>query len=347
MNKLVAALALALLPLTALADAATPAAPAPRPVVSEIVTADPARQRAFPGVIAGENQAMLAFLTAGRLASLPVEAGDRVARGDTLAVLDQITLEQDLAAARAGLEAAEAKATLAAQQYDRVETLRGRGVATQAQLDQVRAGRDASAAQAESARATLARAQDAAGYGTLTAPRDGIVLSVLVEPGATVSAGIPVVELADPVGREALIDVPEDFAALLPEDASFALRRHAQTTAPTLARVTVMEPVTETSLGTRRLRLTLDDPPEDFRIGSLIEASFAADGAPVMTLPRVAIAEGPSVWRVEGAARRVRRVAVELGDRVVILGGIIVGDEIVTRGVHSLTEGQNVGDRLE
>ncbi len=244
MNPMIFALALAVLPPAALAQSEALAGPAaPRPVISEIVTADPVRARSFPGVIEGENPAMLGFLTAGRLATVAVETGDRVARGDVLATLDQVTLEQDLAAARAAFEAAEAKATLAVQQYERVATLNERGVASAAVLDDTAAGRDAAVAQAASARASLTRAQDAARYGTLTAARDAIVLQVLAKVGTTVSSGIPVVELADPVGRDAVIDVPDAFAALLPPGAPFSLSRHGQDSPPVKAVLSVVEPV--------------------------------------------------------------------------------------------------------
>ncbi len=72
---------------------------APRPIVSEIVTADPTRQRSFTGVIAAETSTVPAFQTAGRLATLPVSAGDRVTKGQVLATLDQITLAEDVDAA--------------------------------------------------------------------------------------------------------------------------------------------------------------------------------------------------------------------------------------------------------
>ena len=351
MKPLLAALILALAPAAAIAESPAPAPVGPRPVVSEIISANPASARSFPGVIEGKNATTLGFLTAGRLASVDVSAGDRVAQGDTLATLDQVTLEQDVAAARAALAAAEAKATLAAQQYARAETLRQRGVASDVALSDAEAHRDATAAQAESARADLSRAEDAARYGTLTAPQDALVLDVLVKPGATVSSGRPVIELADRVGREAVIDVPEDFAALLPAEPTFGLRHHGQTGAPVTAVLTWVEPVSETSLGTRRLRLTITDPPEEFRIGTLVEASYMADAAPLLTVPRVAVADGPAVRRVEGTSRTVHRIPVtlgtEVGDRVVVTGGIGLGDEIVTRGVRSLSEGQTVGDRLK
>lgn len=354
MKPLVLSIALALSPIAAQAEDLAVAPAAPRPVISEIVTADPVRTQTFPGVIAGENTAGLGFLTSGRIATIPVEVGETVEKGATLATLDQVTLAQDLAAARAALTAAEAEAELAVQQYDRVETLLERGVASQAQLDEARANRDATAAQAENMKASVARAEDAAGYATLTAPRAGIVLSITSEPGETVTSGEEVIELADLAGRNALIDVPEDFADLLPEDAVFTLERHGQEDDPISAVLSLIEPTTDTSVGTRRLRLDVDAPPDDFRIGSLVEASYAPTSAPVMTVPRVAIVEseaGPQVWRVVGDDRHVTRVAVtlgkDIGDRVVVTEGIAVGDEIVTRGVHSLTEGQIVGEALE
>ncbi|WP_323780908.1 efflux RND transporter periplasmic adaptor subunit [Thalassovita sp.] len=355
MKPVIATMVFALLPLVAVAEDTPIAAASPRPVISEIVTADPARARSFPGVIAGEDVATLGFLTGGRIASVSVTAGDQVTKGTTLATLDEVTLDQDMATARAALASAQARATLAQQQFERTQTLSERGVASNAMLDSARANRDAMAADTENARASLTRAEDAAQYGTLTAPRDGIVLAVMVEPGATVSAGSAVTKLADPKGREAIIDVPEAFAVVLPPDAAFSLRRHSNDTETTSARLSVTEPMSDTSLGTRRLRLTLDEPPEDYRIGSLIEATYAEARAPLMTLPRVAITHSPDgdpgVWRVEGQDRRVHFTNITLGadinDRVIVREGIAVGDEIVTRGVHSLTENQTVGGRLE
>jgi hypothetical protein len=34
-------------------------------------------------------------------------------------------------------------------------------------------------------------------------------------------------------------------------------------------------------------------------------------------------------------------------DRVVVKSGIAAGEEIVVRGVHSLSEGETVGERIE
>ncbi|WP_417261340.1 efflux RND transporter periplasmic adaptor subunit [Celeribacter sp.] len=327
-----------------------------RPVVTEYVSANPSVERQFSGVIRGEDVASLAFQTSGRLAAMNVEAGDRIQAGQGLATLDQITLAQDVAVAEAALSSAEAQAEFTQSQYDRVAALLARNVATTAQIEAARAARDAAVAQAESARADLVRAREAAGYGQLIAPRDGIVLSTDVEPGTMVSPGVSVMEIADPIGREAIIDVAESFATIIPAHARFTVYHRAEGVAPVEAELSVIEPVAETSLDTRRLRLILIDPPEDYRIGTLITASYNSDRAPVMTLPQTAIggtAEAPGVWRVttEGDTRVAHFTPVmlgaEVGDRIVIKEGLAEGDEIITHGVHGLEDGQEVGERLQ
>lgn len=234
------------LPLPVLAEDAPTVDAGPRPVISEIVTADPAKARAFSGVVEGQEVTTLAFQTTGRLASLDVDVGDFVEEGDVLATLDEISLEQDVAAAEAALASARAEADLATSQYDRTSQLLARGVATEAQLEEVRANRDATAAQVNSARADLARAEDAARFGTLTAPRDAIILSTEVESGATVSPGTGVVQIANTDGREAVIDVPLDFVAVLPAGSMFEVRHHAEGVPPVQARLRLVEPVADT-----------------------------------------------------------------------------------------------------
>ena len=325
----------------------------PRPVISEIVSEDQSTERGFAGVVQGENVVTLAFQTSGRLATLNVDVGDVVARGDVLATLDGITLEEDLAASRAALSAAAAEARLGRQQFDRTTRLVELGVATTAALEQARAYRDATAASLRSAEAQLSQAEDAAAYGTLLAPREGIILSTQAEPGPLVSPGTAILELVDVLGREAVIDVPTEYVTLLPRRAIFDVRHHSASVTPVKAVLRLVEPVADANLDTRRLRLTLQDPPDDFRIGSLVTATYATETAPVISLPAGAIGgteDAPGVWRV-GPGRAVEFVPVELGPevgrRVVITSGVGDGDEIVVRGASSLEEGQIVGEHRE
>ncbi|MBR9820599.1 MAG: efflux RND transporter periplasmic adaptor subunit [Rhodobacteraceae bacterium] len=335
------------------ADAA--ASMGPRPVMTEIVSADPTRERAFPGTIEAKHEAQLAFQTIGRIAQLDVAPGDVVSEGDVLAVLDRVSLQEDVRAAEAALASARAEADFAEQSYSRTRALADRNIASQATVEQIEAQRNATAAQVIAAEADLAAARDALTYGNLTAPMDGVVLSTEVEAGAVVSAGTTVLTLAELSGREAVIDVPTEFLALLPQDAMFELRRHSGSEAPVQARLRLVEPVADDILRGRRLRLAIEGDEGAFRIGSLITATYAAESEPVITLPLSAItggaAGGAQVWRVAEGSRVVHPVpvtlGVQIGDRIEIRGGIEVGDEVIVKGARSLEDGQTVGAREE
>ncbi|NBZ86523.1 efflux RND transporter periplasmic adaptor subunit [Stagnihabitans tardus] len=320
-----------------------------RPVVTEIVSADAVQVRLFTGVIEAEHQSALAFQTAGRVASLNLTVGDRVTRGQVLATLDQVTLSEDAEAARAALSSAQAGAELAQASFDRVTELNARGVASTQVLDAARQARDTATAQAEAAAANLRRALDAEGFGALTAPEDGVVLSIAVKPGTVVSAGTPVVTLALGSGREAVLDLPADYLPLIGLDSPFRLYSRVTGAEPLTGHLRLIEPVADTATRSRRIHVTLPQAPDLWRIGALVRAELVTDAAPVITLPREAVTGG-KVWVVT-ADRKASLVPVTLGAtlgaRIVVTQGLSEGQEVVVKGVNSLTEGQELGERVE
>ena len=82
--------------------------------------------------------------------------------------------------------------------------------------------------------------------------------------------------------------------------------------------------------------------------------SLSLPEAAVLSLPLVAIRQtdtGAQVWRIAAQNRQAEAVAVTLGerigDRIVVTGALNPGDEILVRGVNSITEGQTLGERTE
>lgn len=332
-----------------LAFAALPAiAEPPRPVVTEIITSESARLRDFPGVVAAEVETAIGFALAGRIESRPVDAGDTVRAGEVLATLDRIALMQDVAAAEAAVRAAEARAELAAQTLSRAEELTRRNVASAAQLELATANREATAAALIASQADLERANDAAENGILTAPADGVVIMVNAEPGSVVSAGTPVVVLATDDQREVLIDVPSEMLAVMGDDAHFTIRRRGEDGAGLAGTLRFIEPISTRATRSHRLHIGLTDA-SDLRLGSLVTVTLDQPDDPVLTLPAVAILPDDTVWRVD-ERRHLERVEVttgaRIGDRIVIARGLDAGDEILLRGIHSVTDGQQVGERV-
>lgn len=336
------------------ASEATDAPAKPHPVVSVVIEFGQSRQREFPGTIEAEHETVLAFQTIGRIATLTVDVGDTVKGGDVIATLDRVTLQQEVDAAQAALDSAKAEAAYTANTLKRALTLSDRDIATKAQVEEAQAADDAAQAQINAAQADLDSAQEALGYSSLLAPNDGVVLSKSVEIGDVVAAGTQVLTLASMSGRDAVIDVPSEYLSLLTDDAKFEIRAHGPNSRAVVATLRVVEPVADEALRNRRLRLQLTEVPPDFRIGALIGAIYMQDSDPIITLPHTAISEtegDPFVWRVQPGERTVQKVGVtlgkDLGPTIVITDGVNPGDEIVIKGVNSLTDGEKVGERLE
>jgi membrane fusion protein, multidrug efflux system len=92
----------------------------------------------------------------------------------------------------------------------------------------------------------------------------------------------------------------------------------------------------------------LNDPPESFRLGSTIAASLSDGHSSVLRVPGSAVLkEGAEafVWVVDTATSTVSLRKVELSEDeggIRLTGGLPVGARIVTAGIHSLKQGQQV-----
>ncbi len=327
--------------------------PQPRPVVSEILGETDDIARDHIGTVAARIEADLGFPLSGTLADRRVETGDTVRVGDVLARLDPETLEAEVQAARAGVIMARYRLRSAQDALSRARTLFQRGNESKARLEAAERAHSAARARLEQAEAALARAQDRLDAATLRAPHDGVIIEVMADPGAGVRVGQPVVRLAATREREVVADLSEAALAALPREAR--LRAHLVVADDRQAPVSLrsVDPVADSSTRTRRVHFALHDAPPDFRLGALVRVEMPRTGKTALTLPAAAVfegARGPSVWVVSGAERVVRAVPVSLGERldgrVPILAGLEAGQEVVVKGVHSLTEGQSVGPRL-
>jgi len=135
------------------------------------------------GTVRLRRETPLAFLAGGRVQSVLVREGDRVAAGQLLASLDRTAI--DAAAAAADSRAGQAMAEL-----DRQRALLQQGWVSKARVEAAEA-----AARAAEADRTAARFEQR--FAVIAAPADGIVLGRLAEPGQTLAAAAPVILLGE------------------------------------------------------------------------------------------------------------------------------------------------------
>ena len=98
----------------------------------------------------------------------------------------------------------------------------------------------------------------------------------------------------------------------------------------------------------RRVRIALNNPPESFRLGSTITASLSDDHASALRVPTSAVLKQGAetfVWVIDPSTNTVSLHGVDLSEEeggIRVTGGLAIGARIVTAGIHSLKQGQQV-----
>lgn len=139
----------------------------------------------------------LGFKAAGRVAELLAAEGDRVVKGEKLALLDSAEHQAVVSQNRANRTNAEAALAKAMKDYDRTQKLFAQEAISRQQMDAATTAVDMARAQFEQAGAALRTAEVRLKDTVLYAPSDGLVLRKNVETGETVGAGVPVLTIGD------------------------------------------------------------------------------------------------------------------------------------------------------
>jgi RND family efflux transporter MFP subunit len=180
-----------------------------RPVLVATVAPATRPANAYTGVVAARTDSGLGFRVGGKIVERRVDPGDRVARGDTLLVLDVEDFELQLRAARNRVRAAESQLRQAEDDERRYRQLAADGAAAQRDFELASTSLRVAQAEAAAARAEASQIENRRSYSTLHADGDGVITEVRVDRGQVVAEGQIVVRLAHDGAREAVIDIPE------------------------------------------------------------------------------------------------------------------------------------------
>lgn len=333
-------LVFALLPLPALADG-------PLPVQLLTVAAAPDRvEYRLAGVIEAPETTSVAFRDGGRVVSVAVQPGDRLAKGDEIARIDPTQAQAALAAASAQARGAEAALTEAASAEARSEAQLASGVATRAELDAARQRLAAALSARDQALVQVSKARRAVEDTVLAAPADAIVTARRAEPGQVAGPGQTVVTIASGARRVAVFYAPDSAdlstfigrdIALTQIDGDLTLR----------ARLSEVSPLVDAATGTVRVKAEILDPPADPPLlGVPVLGRVMLENAAVFHLPWEALtstAKGPAVWRADPATHAVALAPVTIAayaeSEVLVSDGLSAGDLVVGAGSQGLYPG--------
>ncbi len=320
-----------------------------RPVLFIVAKRELTRSNDFAGTIEPRYRSGLAFRVLGRVIARDVSVGDLVAKGARLAALDPVALDLAVNDARAHLASAAAQFTNAAASEERRRFLfRHNNVAAE-QFEAAQQARQAAEAAVTQARSALDKARKQRSYAELRAEFDGVVTAVDMEVGQVVVPGQTVITIARPEVREAVIDVPDEVAAGLHEGSPFEIALQITEAHRVSGRVREMTPQADPVTRTRRVKVMLEDPPEEFRLGTTITAHSRSPENRRTKIPSTALLERDGkgyVWIVNPVEKKVSLREVSVSARedgaVIVADGLESGENVVVAGVHSLSPGQVV-----
>src|ERR1700685_2442217 len=170
-------------------------------------------ERSFCGTIRPRIEADMGFRVPGKVAKRLVEVGQTVEIGQPLATLDEIDLKLQAEQAVAEFTAATGVLAQAAAAEIRAKDLRGKGWATDAQLDQAKAAADEARARLNRAERSVELTNNSLSYATLVADTRGVVTATLIDAGQVVASGQTAIRVARFAEKEAVVAIPETLLA--------------------------------------------------------------------------------------------------------------------------------------
>ncbi len=304
----------------------------------------------FPGVVAAARESDLGFETGGRIADMRVDVGDRVSAGDRLAALDTRALEAQLASARAQAVEARANADIARTTLDRQTVMLERGHISQQRLDEVAASARAAEARADAADAAADAVAVQLDLAVIEAPFDGVVTRRVIDEGAVVGPGAPVLRLVETSRLEARVGLPLSRAQRLEPggvydfetaQGRFSARLRAQTGvveqgARSVASVFDLEDPAAASPGDVA-RLVL--PGDIDRRGFWAPLSALSEARRGLWSVYVLIDDGAGAYRLE--PRTVELLNTQNG-RVYVTGAVRDGERVLAGGLQRVAPGVRV-----
>jgi multidrug efflux pump subunit AcrA (membrane-fusion protein) len=324
------------------------------------------------GTVRSATSSVLGAQIGGTVREIRVKPGDRVRRGEVLALLDDRSPRAQLASADAGvaaskagltevenaLEAAAAQRKLAEATYHRYRELLAKNSVTRQEFDGAEAAyksavaNEAAAAarkqqmqaQGEQAQSQRESAQTMFSYTQIVSTSDGLVTAKFVDPGTLVMPGTPILTVED-TGRYRLeAGVPEDMLA------SIHLGQQAQvTTGGRQFPGSVVEIVPAADPGSRTFIVKVALPTAcNARSGEYGTAAFRTGELKALAVPRTALVERGQLEGVyvigsdDLVEYRLVKTGRTLGDRLEILSGLSDGERLATSQLYRLSEGVKV-----
>lgn len=327
--------------------------PAPFPVQT-VARQDATIYQDYTANLEGQQNVEIRPKVNGFIQKIYVDEGDQVKKGQLLFKLETQTLNQDAAAAKASVDAAQVE-------VDRLKPLVERNIISNVQLETAKA----KLAQAKAAYSSVAAN---VGYGTITSPVNGVIGTLPYKEGALVSSTteMPLTTVSDSkvvyayftMNEKQLLDFSRTFkGATLQEKL-----KNVQQVSLILVdgseyehkgKLTAVSGIVDPVTGTTEFRAEFPNPESILRSGSSGVVRIPVEKDEAILVPQNAVMDmqGKQLIYVVGkdntVTSRVIETSTTAGNNYIVTGGLEPGEVYVTAGATKLKEGQQIVPQQE
>lgn len=318
-------------------------------------------ERSYSAAIRGRQDIDIFPQVAGTITKVCVTEGQRVRRGESLFVIDQVPYKAAKQMADANVEAAKAAVATAQLVADSKQKLFERGVVSQFELSTANNTLATAKAGLAQALAAQVNADNNYNYTMVKSPADGVVGTIPFRVGALVSPQIPqpLTTVSDnstmyiyfSMGENALLDLVFEHGSMdaalkaMPE---VSLEMGNGKLYPHKGRIESVSGVINTSTGSASVRAVFPNSGRMLYSGASGNIIIPQHYTDCIVIPKSAtyeIQDQIYVYKVkDGVANSARIEVAKTGtvDQYVVLSGIEAGDEILIEGVAFVHNGDKV-----
>jgi len=315
----------------------------------------------FVGETESSQEVEIRARVEGFLETIAYREGAVVDKGDVLFQMDRKPFEAALAAARAELQAQQARLGTASANLKRVGPLAAEDALSQKDLDDAQGARDAAVAAVEGARSRVQQAEINLSYTTILSPVTGVTSFARKQPGSFMAPGadslLTYVAALDPMRVNFSISENEllRYRKLMAEqklrpaaDEKYTVKIVLAdgTIVPAPGHITFGDASFSKETGTFLVRAELPNKDGALRPGQFVRVLMSgATWTNAIQVPQRAVMQGPQgnfVWVVDAESKaQFRPVTVGplSGDMWLIAEGLADGERIVVDGGLKLAPG--------
>jgi len=280
-------------------------------------------------VLQADREAEISAKAGGVVEEIRAEAGDRVKKGQVLAVLESGQQRLRLQQARANYEKTR-------NNWERSKKLLAKGLANAESVSNLKY-------ETLVLKSLLDQAQLDFDNTRVKSPIEGTLVKRFIKAGSLVQSGEKAFKVVDFDSLQAVVNVPEMQLQKIHAGLPAQLRIDALDNATVNAEVLRVSPAVDEKTGTFAVTLAIPSPQIALRPGLFARVAIIYDQHPdaVLVDKNAVIREDQTayVWKVngDGVSKQVIRTGYEMPDSIEVLEGLQAGDIVVTTGKNNLS----------